>query len=73
MFTAAVLLDIIFRAIGEPLLNEAADPSKLPADAPPLVDWGTYFIDYFLLLVLLSLLVYLLVGAWIESQATGGL
>jgi hypothetical protein len=73
IFLVAVLLDILLRAFGDPLINDVAEPSNLPASAPPLVQWGQYFVDYFLLLVLLSLIVYLFVGAWIENQATGGL
>jgi hypothetical protein len=73
IFVVAVLLDIILRGIGEPMMNDVADPSNLPNSAPPLVQWGNLAIDWFLAAVLFSLLVYMIVGAWIENQATGGL
>lgn len=71
IFLVSVLLDTMLRAFGKPLLNDVADPSKLPNSAPPLVDWGFLFIDWFLVMVLLSLLVYLLTQAWLENQAVG--
>jgi hypothetical protein len=69
----AVLMDILLAAFGEPLMSDVADPSKLPSSAPPLVTWGNLAVDWWFEAVVFSLLVYLLVGAWIESQATGGI
>lgn len=69
IFLVTVLLDIIIHQVGGGLLD-VAEGGNPPADAPPLVTWGQFFLDWFTTLVLLSLLVYLLVGAWRENQAT---
>lgn len=73
ILAVSTLLDIILHEFGDPLLNDVADPSNLPGSAPPLVEWGQSFIDWFYVAVLLSLFVYLLVAAWRDNTAPGGL
>lgn len=72
IFLVAVLLDTIGATFSTALLTDVADPSNLPTDAPPLVDWGHLFADWFLEMTIFSLLIYLLVAAWLENQSTRG-
>lgn len=71
VFVVAVLIDALLQTMGSELLG-VANADKLPSDAPPLVQWGHLFLDYFLVAVLISLLIYLLVAAWLENQAPSG-